>query len=116
MNKSSQQIEALLRTEEEKVRERIVALKKADPFMDPEYADDNAAVDTDVREQESHQRIEAEIKTLEEKLTDIAEALERVHAGSYGRCKRCNADIPEKRLEIIPESVYCVQCESSLTR
>jgi len=111
-----QKIRTTLLAEQNDVHERMKQLKHADPFMDPGYADDNAAVDTDVREQENHQRIEAEMKTLEKKLQDIATAIERVDAKTYGKCKRCNQSIPEKRLELIPESSYCVTCESELTR
>lgn len=106
----------ILQSEKKDIEDRIVTLRKSDPFADPDYASDNAAVDTDVREQENHQRITAEIETLEKRLTDIAEAMVRAHGGSYGVCKKCNQDIPEKRLELIPESIYCVTCESSLTR
>ncbi len=110
------EIQTKLLTEQKSAKERMEQLKLADPFMDPGYADDNAAVDTDVREQENHQRIEAEMKTLEKRLQDITIALERVASKTYGKCKRCNKSIPEKRLELIPESSYCVTCESELTR
>lgn len=102
--------------EQKSIDERIAALRKADPFSDPDYADDNAAVDTDVREQESHQRIEAEIETLNKRLENISMALERNEKGTYGVCKRCNKEIPAKRLELIPESIYCVSCEAELTK
>lgn len=112
----TQSVIALLEQEKKDAETRIADLRKADPFSDPDYSNDNAAVDTDVREQENHQRITAEIETLEKRIQDIAEAMEQTKKGSYGVCKRCNQDIPEKRLELIPESVYCVSCESSLTK
>jgi len=109
-------IKKTLLAEKESILKRMEDLKKADPFSDPEHVDDNAAVDTDVREQESHQRIEAEIETLEKRLENIAIALEQNEKGMYGVCKRCNKDIPVKRLELIPESIYCVNCEADLTK
>lgn len=109
-------VEKTLLTEKNSILKRIEDLKKADPFSDPEHVDDNAAVDTDVREQESHQRIEAEIETLEKRLQTIELALVQHKKGMYGVCKRCNTDIPEKRLELIPESIYCVNCEAELTK
>ncbi len=103
--------------EEKKLAEdRIKSLRASDPFADPEYASDNAAVDTDVREQESHLRIMAEIDSLELRIKDINESIERAEKGVYGVCKRCNMKIPPKRLELLPESIYCVACESELTK
>src|SRR5215813_10280558 len=32
----------------------------------------------------------------------IDESLERIEAGSYGKCVRCEAPLPEKRLEALP--------------
>ncbi|HRN69804.1 MAG TPA: TraR/DksA family transcriptional regulator, partial [Candidatus Woesebacteria bacterium] len=91
---------------------RMAELKESDPFSDPEYSNDNAAVDNDVREQEAHQRIEAEIETLQERKKNIEQALKRMEKGNYGYCKRCNKEIPEKRLQLVPEASYCVECES----
>lgn len=105
-----------LLAEEEDIKKRMVELKKDDPFSDPEYSNDNAAVDNDVREQEAHQRIEAELETLKERATDVINALKRIEKGRYGYCKRCNKEIPEKRLELIPETIYCVECEGQLKK
>jgi RNA polymerase-binding transcription factor DksA len=105
-----------LLAEEENIKKRMIELKKDDPFSDPDYSNDNAAVDSDVREQEAHQRIEAEIETLKERAADVTNALKRMEKGRYGYCKRCNKEIPQKRLELIPETIYCVQCESELKK
>lgn len=113
---NQENIKKTLLAEKEAIHKRMEALQAADPFRDPDHVDDNAAVDTDVREQESHQRIEAEIETLHKRLSNIEIALEQSAKGMYGVCKRCNKDIPEKRLELIPESIYCVSCESDLTK
>ncbi len=117
MNKTdSTQIEKKLIKEMEDIAQRIKILKQDDPFSDPDYASNNAAVDTDVREQEAHQRIEAEIKSLQQRIENIQQALDRVKKGRYGICKRCNMVIPSKRLELIPETQYCVTCESELKK
>jgi RNA polymerase-binding transcription factor DksA len=108
--------QVLLESELKGIEQRIVSLKQSDPFMDPDHVIDNAAVDTDVREQEAHQTIEAEIEELQERVNTIHKALKRVETGSYGTCKRCNKSIPPKRLELIPESLYCVGCEEDLKR
>lgn len=103
-----------LTQEKNKILGQIVILKQNDPFSDPDHTIDNASVDTDVREQEAHQRIEAEVNSLQNRAADIDKALERVTKGTYGVCRRCNKSIPEKRLELIPEATYCVSCEEDL--
>ncbi|HEX3274259.1 MAG TPA: TraR/DksA C4-type zinc finger protein [Gemmatimonadales bacterium] len=37
-------------------------------------------------------------------------ALQRLEAGTYGRCTACQAPIPYLRLSAIPETTVCVQC------
>lgn len=103
-----------LQKELQDVKKRINELKEDDPFNDPGYTTDNAAVDTDVREQEAHRILEAEIQTLKDRKKNITIALERIEKGRYGYCKRCNKEIPPKRLELLPETQYCVSCESEI--
>ena len=105
------QIKNLLENEKQKVTQQLQTLKESDPFEDPTHVTDNASIDTDVREQEAHQRIEAEMDTLRKKFKDIDIALKRVEKGTYGTCNRCNKTIPAKRLELIPETIHCVSCE-----
>lgn len=93
---------------------RIKDLEAADPFLDPDYLNDNAAIDTDAREQEQKLRIEAELDSLKKRLAQIKTALEILEKGLYGVCKKCGSKIPEKRLELVPEATYCVTCEASV--
>jgi RNA polymerase-binding transcription factor DksA len=41
---------------------------------------------------------------------EIDAALARIDAGTYGRCTRCQAEIPEERLELRPFAGTCVAC------
>lgn len=91
-------------------------MKKDDPFADPDHTTDNAAVDTDVREQVGHDTIEAEVKDLQKRLDDIDIALKKVSRGTYGMCEKCGEMIPLARLELIPEARFCVQCENKLRK
>jgi DnaK suppressor protein len=38
-------------------------------------------------------------------------ALERIADGSYGTCLRCDRDISRKRLQAVPWTSYCIQCQ-----
>ncbi len=46
----------------------------------------------------------------------IEGALQRIEAGSYGRCLGCESIIPKTRLNAIPHTAMCVKCASSQDR
>ncbi|NTU46395.1 hypothetical protein HGA88_02105 [Candidatus Roizmanbacteria bacterium] len=110
----AKQQEKKLQDEKKDLLKQIAELQKGDPFLNPDYAYDNAAVDTDVREQLSHQTIEAQIKDLQKRIQDIDMAMLKITKGRYGYCEKCNKQIPAARLALIPESRYCVDCENKL--
>ena len=43
----------------------------------------------------------------------IDEALNRIEDGTYGKCAKCGIIIDEKRLEVIPYAVTCVDCKKN---
>lgn len=47
-----------------------------------------------------------------EELRSIESALGRIGAGSYGICQSCGNEIPEERLEAIPETPLCIDCQA----
>ncbi len=105
-----------LEKEKKRSLDQVVNLKKDDPFTDPEHASDNAAIDTDVREQVGHETIEAEIKDLERRVMDIDIALRKISRGQYGICERCKKAIPQARLRLIPEAAFDIDCEKKLRK
>lgn len=64
----------------------------------------DAASDTEARELEVGKRT-----LLEARLALFDRALARIDAGTYGRCVVCNREIPEGRLEVLPETPYCLE-------
>lgn len=48
-------------------------------------------------------------------LADTAEALRRMAEGTYGTCKRCAVNIPLERLEILPQTRFCLPCQRKRT-
>lgn len=49
-------------------------------------------------------------------LAEVETALHRLRLGTYGRCVRCDLDIPVERLEILPMSSYCMRCQHAVER
>lgn len=48
---------------------------------------------------------------LELRLADINLALDKIKAGTYGRCENCPGEIDVKRLEVMPEARTCLDCD-----
>lgn len=46
----------------------------------------------------------------ERRLYRARRALDRIEKGTYGECVSCGQEIPEGRLDIMPEAPYCVRC------
>ncbi len=44
------------------------------------------------------------------RITEIDKAIESIESGTYGECQLCGSNIPEERLEIMPESNICIKC------
>src|SRR5688572_33363065 len=45
------------------------------------------------------------------RLRSIEEAMEALDRGQYGECIRCDDDINERRLEVIPWATMCIRCQ-----
>jgi DnaK suppressor protein len=44
-------------------------------------------------------------------LRQVRAALDRIKDGSYGICLSCEDEIPPQRLEAVPWTPYCIQCQ-----
>ena len=50
------------------------------------------------------------------RLRKLETALERMREGSFGQCANCGSDIGIKRLEAMPWTEYCRNCQEELER
>ena len=46
-------------------------------------------------------------------LTESEAALERIAAGTFGKCEHCGHAIGHARLEVVPYARHCVQCAAT---
>lgn len=51
-----------------------------------------------------------------QKLQEIEEALAKIKNGTFGICEMCKCPIPRKRLEAIPHTKYCLQCQNEFEK
>ena len=50
------------------------------------------------------------------RLKRVEGALQRIEAGEYGECLRCEEPIGVQRLTVQPEAVLCIACQSERER
>lgn len=55
----------------------------------------------------------ATARSIAASLADTDRALEKLEAGSYGRCDVCDEPIPQERLEARPTTSHCVTCSAA---
>lgn len=53
---------------------------------------------------------EASLRNYEDRLAKMKEALNNLHKDDFGKCAKCNSEIPFMRLKLMPHSRYCVKC------
>jgi len=56
------------------------------------------------------------IRTYNEKIKSIEDAILCLARGEYGFCQRCGQSIPEKRLETLPFVRYCLNCQKEMEK
>ncbi len=54
------------------------------------------------------------IRTYNEKVKSIEDAILSLTRGEYGLCQRCSQPIQEKRLEALPFVRYCIKCQKEI--
>lgn len=65
----------------------------------------------------SGEEISSTLAELEAKeLAQIERALRRLKAGTYGKCEACSVKIPVARLNALPFSTLCVDCQREMER
>jgi RNA polymerase-binding transcription factor DksA len=99
-----------LRERAEEIEQQRESLRRdADGMRDSELADyDQHPGDqgTETFEQELDASRE---QMLEAELEQVKIAQQRLDEGTYGTCIDCGKDIPEARLEAIPEAIRCIE-------
>lgn len=98
--------------EKEKVSAQIADLTSQDPFSDTGRLTDNAASDTEAKEEVDHERYQALLTELKEKLASISVAITKIEKGTYGFCANCGKMIDTERLAAIPTATLCMDCQA----
>jgi DnaK suppressor protein len=71
--------------------------------------------DEDLAQHSHEEFVSLQLNGLEYlQLRQVEEALDRLRAGDYGVCQRCEEPIPSKRLRALPWAKYCIRCQESV--
>ena len=54
--------------------------------------------------------VEASLRKAEEKLKNLKRVYDKIDSEDFGKCMKCNGDIPVGRILIRPESLLCMRC------
>lgn len=110
------EIKKSLEEQKNKIKKSLHALTSEDPFTDPDRINDNAAVDTEAKEEVDHERIEILKQGLESDIANVDAALGRIEKGTFGFCENCGKMIDTDRLAAVPTARYCMDCEKKLSK
>lgn len=103
-----------LEEKKRQIEKRMTTLRLEDPFSDTDRLSDNAASDTEAREEVGHERVEALRGELMGQLGRVKQALAKIGIGKYGTCNNCGKTIESERLAAFPMADYCLSCERQL--
>ena len=81
--------------------------------MAPAGADHDVVDFKDMAADESAATIdEAKAEQAAHELEQVLAARHRLHGGTYGLCVDCGEPIPRQRLESLPATPYCTDCQA----
>jgi RNA polymerase-binding transcription factor DksA len=107
------EIEQRLRRELEAVRGRVAALEAT--FDDVVRSAEDVATD-DEHDPEGHtiaferQQVASLLEESRAQAAELAGGLDRLAAGTYGRCEACGGSIAPARLAALPAARRCIAC------
>lgn len=96
--------------------EALAAIDRLDREARAAIANDPEDVgDTSVRNY-SKELLFQQLSANRSRLKNIDAALRRIRMGNFGVCSNCGNEIPIKRLEAMPWTEYCLDCQEELEK
>lgn len=84
--------------------------------LDGRQADEDTAQDIADRAASSYNKefLFHQSNSERQLLQMVESALERIREGNFGQCISCGQEINSKRLEAVPWTRYCIQCQEKM--
>lgn len=86
------------------------AVTPTDPILESGGMASDQADDADALSQAERNR--AITMHTKRRLSQVNEALERMDAGTYGKCANCGKPIAPARLRALPSAALCIECQA----
>jgi DnaK suppressor protein len=103
---------AALRQRLEQQRDEIMNMYKQDVRAGQESADDGTEDIVDRANNSYNRELMFSISDSERlMLLQVEEAIKRMDEGAYGRCANCKKNINILRLEAVPWTRFCIDCQ-----
>lgn len=99
----------------QRLHEDVAMLRKKDGERTP-YGGDFESLVTAAQLASQHETDELLRRRLERRLAELDHVVRRLEQGSYGTCEACGSEIPEERLEAMPDTTLCVPCQRQRER
>ncbi len=97
--------------------ELLNKVRNAQRERDTDAVDTNVGDEIDTATQNSEREMYFELAANDKITLDaINDALTKIEKGNYGKCECCDCEIPIERLNAIPWSRYCIQCQEEAER
>jgi len=107
-----------LETFKKRLEERQVSLRKtvSRTEEDGRIADQDTAQDIADRAASSYTKefLFSQSNNDRQLLAMVETALQRIREGAFGECVNCSNEINAKRLEAVPWTRYCIECQEKL--
>lgn len=108
-------VRARLEGERERIEAEIADVIEAgglgagsDQGMDRELSSADQHPADDATNVEYLEQDAGQVEALRAEVDDVDAALQRLDAGTYGRCVACGREIGDERLDALPATPYCI--------
>ncbi len=110
------ELRQMLELERDRLMDELEAMEEHTPEVEEQvgmdigggYDEDLADVASVTFEREKSVALES---SVQQTLSQVEEALQRIEDGSYGRCQRCGNPIDYARLKVLPYATLCIRCK-----
>lgn len=118
--KRQKELKKILEKEKLKLIKDLKSFAKKDPKLKgnwltkfPFFGMNNSHKDESAEEIEEYENLLPIEHSLESRLKDVNNALDKIKKNTYGICEECKKNIEIKRLEIVPEAKRCLKCSKN---
>jgi len=114
------EVKTKLEAERDRLLDEIANLKKNDLTHAEGYETERPGYGNhladDATETFEHEKTLALVRNLQDLVSRIERALQKVERGNYGLCDECGLPIDPERLSAIPYANLCIECKAKQER